>query len=81
MAQKHMADITELLTPLRKQREEWLKVRACPKCGKPSHRQIYQNGHEKYSHFEGGVYVGACQVCPTLRAPDAANVADQISLF
>lgn len=70
MAKKHMADITNLLTPLRKQREEWLKVRVCPKCGKPSNRQIYANGDEKYSHFEGGVYIGSCQVCPTKYAPD-----------
>jgi len=74
MAQKHQTDISGLLAPLRKQRAEWLKVAACPVCGKPSHKNVYQNTKDVYySHFENGVYVGSHQVCLTMREPDLSK--------
>lgn len=74
MAQKHMADISELLLPLRKQRAEWLKVVACPKCGKPSHKETYQNRDKIfYVHFKRGVYAGSCVVYPTQQTKHKAT--------
>jgi len=76
MAQKHMADITELLAPLRKQRAEWLEIVACPICGKPSHKSVYKNsGVVDYSHFVKDSFVGKCSVCPTPRALDLLSGA------
>lgn len=71
MAKKHMEDISSLLPPLRKQRAEWLKETECPRCGKPAHKQAFSNGDVHYSHFQKGVYVGSCKVCPTKDAADS----------
>jgi hypothetical protein len=76
MAQKHMADITELITPLRKQRAEYLKVVSCPVCGKPSHKSVYKNSNIiDYSHFVKDSFVGKHTVCPTMLAPDKGQAA------
>jgi len=70
MAKKHMASVNNEVQKLKLQRENWLKVCECPKCGKPAHKQVYHN-EACYSHFLNDVYNGAHVV---RQAPRAAEL-------